>query len=77
MRPDLSLLTEPGYDAATQLWLKPSDNVQLPPTPKHPTRDEAMKALRLLNDLLAGFPFEGETKEKRHLYHARPHWPAS
>jgi putative DNA primase/helicase len=65
MRPDLSLLTEPGYDAATQLWLKPSDNVQLPPTPKHPTRDEAMKALRLLNDLLAGFPFEGETKEKK------------
>jgi len=65
MRPDLSLLTEPGYDAATQVWLKPSDDVQLPPIPERPTRDDAKKALALLNDLLDGFPFDGETKEKR------------
>jgi hypothetical protein len=65
MRPDLSLVTEPGYDAVTQVWYKPSDNVQLPPRPEHSTRADAMKALKLLNDLLDGFPFEGETKEEK------------
>jgi len=61
----LSLITEPGYDEPTQLWYKSSDNVQVPPVPERPTRDEAVTALKLLNSLLDGFPFEGETKDKR------------
>src|SRR5262249_1873241 len=38
MRPNGSLLTEPGYDAATQLWYKSSGDVTLPPVPERPTK---------------------------------------
>jgi putative DNA primase/helicase len=65
MRPDLSLLTEPGYDAATQLWYKPSDVVKLPPIPERPTREQALEQLQLLSELFDGFPFEGESKENK------------
>src|SRR5262249_52353028 len=49
---------EPGYDRATQLWYKSSGDVQLPPIPEHPSREEAVAALAELNELLKGFPFE-------------------
>jgi len=67
MRDDGSLLTEPGYDRATQLWHKSSGEVVLPPIPERPTREEAVAALKELNGLLEEFPFEvneGETKER-------------
>ena len=57
MRPDGTLLTEPGYDPATQLWYKPSADIELPPIPERPTKEEAAAALRQLQDLLVGFPF--------------------
>ena len=60
MRPDGSLLTAPGYDAATQLWHKSSGDIELPVIPERPTKDEAQCALKLLIDLLAGFPFKDE-----------------
>jgi hypothetical protein len=60
MRPDGSLLTKPGYDPATQLWYKPSSDITLPPIPERPTRADALAALALLNDLLEGFPFDGD-----------------
>jgi hypothetical protein len=56
MRPDGSLLTAPGYDTATQLWYKPASGLELPPIPERPTRAEAEAALKLLTDLLVGFP---------------------
>ena len=58
MRPDGSLLTTPGYDVATELWYKPAGDLELPPTPERPTKTEAEAALKLLTNLLAGFPFE-------------------
>jgi putative DNA primase/helicase len=60
MRPDGSLLTAPGYDPATRLWYKSATDVELPPVPEEPSRDDAEKALKLLTDLLAGFPFVGD-----------------
>jgi putative DNA primase/helicase len=57
MRPDGSLITEPGYDARTQLWYKPAGDVELARVPDQPTKADAQAALRALNDLLAGFPF--------------------
>ena len=57
MRPDGSLLDKPGYDAATQLWYKASDNVRLPPITGRPTRDDAQTALSVLKELLVEFPF--------------------
>jgi Bifunctional DNA primase/polymerase, N-terminal len=54
MRPDGSLLTQPGYDPGTRLLLvEPSP---MPPIPEAPTRENALAALSLLEGLLAEFP---------------------
>lgn len=60
MRPDGSLLTVPGYDKATQLWYKSSGDIELPDIPEQPTKEDAQQALKLLTDLLAGFPFKDD-----------------
>jgi hypothetical protein len=54
MRPDGSLLLEPGYDPATRLLLVAPP--AMPPIPDKPTREDALAALALIEDLLAGFP---------------------
>jgi Bifunctional DNA primase/polymerase, N-terminal len=56
LRPDGSLLIEPGYDPETELCLMPG--FQLPPIPEHPTKDQASAALRLLTDLFSEFSFK-------------------
>ena len=65
LRPDGSLLAEPGYDPETELYLQPG--LQLPPIPEHPTKDQAVAALKLLIDLLLEFSFRriGGEHEKR------------
>jgi hypothetical protein len=55
MRPDGTLLTEPGYDAATGYEL--SEPPAMPVISEHPTRDEALAALAVLDGLLEEFPF--------------------
>jgi hypothetical protein len=55
LRPDGSLLAEPGYDPETELYLLPG--FQIPSIPEHPTRDQALAALKLLIDLLSEFSF--------------------
>lgn len=59
LRPDGSVLTAPGYDVATRLYLAPGGSLRLPVLPTKPTRDDAEGALMVLSDLLAGFPFVG------------------
>src|SRR5215472_9095936 len=56
LRPDGSLLADPGYDSETELYLAPG--FQVPPIPEHPTRDQALAALKLLIDLLSEFGFK-------------------
>jgi hypothetical protein len=58
MSPDGSLLTEQGYDPATRLLLV--EPPPLPAIPDRPTKQEALDALKLLEDLLKGFPFVDE-----------------
>jgi hypothetical protein len=55
MRPDGSLLTEQGFDEATGLLLV--EPPPMPLIPDQPTRQDALEAIKLLEDLLAGFPF--------------------
>jgi hypothetical protein len=55
VRPDGSLLLQEGYDEATRLLLVAPP--KMPPTPEHPTKDAALAALKLLEGLLAEFPF--------------------
>ncbi len=55
IRPDGSLLDLPGYDAATQLVYVASDC--RPTVSSEPTHDDAMTALKLLDDVVCDFPF--------------------
>jgi putative DNA primase/helicase len=55
LRPDGTILKDAGYDPATQLLL--IDPPAMSAIPEHPTRDDALTALRLLKDVLAEFPF--------------------
>jgi Bifunctional DNA primase/polymerase, N-terminal len=58
MRPDGSLLTEPGFDEKTGLLLV--EPPPMPEIPEKPTKADAEAALKLLEDLLPGFPFVDE-----------------
>lgn len=55
MRPDGSILSEPGYDEATRLLLL--DPPAMPALDESPTRDAALSALALLDGLLSEFLF--------------------
>ena len=55
LRPDGSVLAEPGYDADTCLYVAPS--IELPVMPERPTRRDAEAAADLLEGLLVEFPF--------------------
>ena len=66
LRPDGSLLSAPGYDPPSELYLLPS--LQLPPIAERPARQDALAALAKLKDLLCEFSFQdkkGDGLEKR------------
>jgi hypothetical protein len=55
LRPDGSMLSEPGYDPATGLLLVAPPS--MPTIPERPSRDDALAALGHLDTLLEEFPF--------------------
>jgi hypothetical protein len=55
LRPDGSLLLQPGYDPITRLILV--EPPAMPAIPEQPTQDDAMAALKLLDSLFDEFPF--------------------
>jgi putative DNA primase/helicase len=57
LRPDGTILDQPGYDPATQLWYAPDGALTMPPRKKNPSREDAQQALALFDDLHSGFPF--------------------
>lgn len=57
LRPDGSLLLEEGYDEATGFALLAPP--KMPAIPDRPTKDDAVRALTLLEGLLQEFPFVG------------------
>src|SRR5262249_1917022 len=60
LRPDGSIVTEPGYDPVTQLYLASPPALTLPLISGEPSQDEAVGALGLLKGLLQEFPFSSE-----------------
>ena len=58
LRPDGTILSEAGYDPATQLLLMGPP--KLPPIPERPDKAQALAALMLLDGLLSEFPFVDE-----------------
>jgi len=55
LRYDGSILDQQGYDPRTHLYLE--SEIVLPLLSKSPTRDDAERAVHLLEDLLSEFPF--------------------
>ena len=56
-RPDGTLLTTEGYDAATRLYYAPTPDLKIPPIPDQPTDDDIINALSLLHEVIGDFPY--------------------
>jgi putative DNA primase/helicase len=56
LRPDGTILDQPGYDPATQLWYAPDSKLVMPARIENPTREQAEQALKLLEDVIVNFP---------------------
>jgi hypothetical protein len=59
LRPDGTVLQEPGYDATTQSWYDPC-GIDFPKIPDAPTREDAEASLKKLRAAFGSFPFESE-----------------
>jgi putative DNA primase/helicase len=57
LRRDGSIVSEPGYDPATRLYMAADKSLTMPKIPSRPTKTDAEKALKTLDELLEGFPF--------------------
>ena len=57
LRPDGTVLDEPGYDAATGLVYMPSSALVLAPVPADPSDQEIADALALVEDAIGEFPY--------------------
>jgi hypothetical protein len=57
LRPDGSVLHEPGYDTSTRLLYLPDRGLEVPPIPEHPTADDIRQARDQLLFLTEEFPW--------------------
>lgn len=57
LRVDGSICEVPGYDPESKLLFK--TDMVFPPVPQQPSRNDGLKALALLDDLIGTFPFVG------------------
>jgi hypothetical protein len=64
MRPDGSILLEPGYDKRTAIYYKPNKAIVLPPIPERPTHADALEQLEILKGLLIEFRFADDDGNK-------------
>ncbi|EFH90810.1 hypothetical protein [Ktedonobacter racemifer] len=60
IRSDGTLITTPGYDEQTRLYYAPVPTLHIPPIPEHPTDDDIVSALVLIEEVIGQFPFEND-----------------
>jgi hypothetical protein len=60
MRPDGSVLVEPGYDSVTSLYYFPSPKLSLLPIPDKPTDSDVRTAIKSVLEPVYDFPFDSE-----------------
>jgi len=66
LRPDGSILDQPGYDPATGLLYLPDRGLTVPAVPETPTAEQVAAAVALLLEAVAEFPFVAD--------HHRANW---
>jgi hypothetical protein len=60
LRPNGTIVSEAGYDAATRLFYEPAPGLIVPPLPDEPTEEDARAAAQyVMNELLSDFPLCG------------------
>jgi hypothetical protein len=60
VRPDGTIVSEPGYDKSTRLYYIPEDGFSLPDIPDKPSPLQIGEAKKLIFDVIADFPFISE-----------------
>ena len=60
IRPDGTILSARGYDPDTRLYYYPAPDMQIPPIPDRPTREDVDAAIALLSEVFCDFPFDNE-----------------
>ncbi|MHB9037063.1 MAG: hypothetical protein ACYC64_10365 [Armatimonadota bacterium] len=60
LRPDGSILSQPGYDEATGYYYRPPDGFMMPEVPEHPTDEQLSDAVDLVTEAICDFPFVDE-----------------
>lgn len=61
LRPNGTVLSHPGYDPATRLFLHPDLNLQMETIPDFPSEIQISQSLTILNNMIADFPFMDES----------------
>jgi hypothetical protein len=67
VRPDGSILAEPGYDTRSGYLFLPGPGVRVPAVAEVPSQEDVAGAVALLDEMVAGFPWE--TKEDKANYY--------
>jgi hypothetical protein len=57
---DGSILTHPGYHAASRLYYGPQPGFEIPPLPEYPTVEDIKQARQWIEEMLCDFPFKDE-----------------
>jgi hypothetical protein len=64
---DGSIITTPGYNQITKLYLAQQQNFKGITVPEHPTKEEILVAKKLLFDLFSEFHFESDADRENHI----------
>lgn len=63
LRPDGTVLTEPGYDARTRLVYVPASHLEVPEIAETPTKLDVADSLDLIFEVIEDFPFEDDASK--------------
>ena len=63
LRPDGTVLMEPGYDTTTRLLYVPAPGLDIPPIPEKPTKLNVAAALDAVEETIGEFPFADEASK--------------
>src|SRR5258708_3704828 len=63
IRPDGTILNRVGYDKATNLVYRPSEDFELPEIPEEPTEEDVQEAVRLIEEAIGEFPYDSQASK--------------